>query len=75
MAVGESDKASDDIAAALAALKGHSEDLRCSPYLARCLFLTGAIHAYGMQAVTAEGLFRAAIDKIESSPFATHHIG
>ena len=37
--------------------------------------MTGAVHAHGMEAVTAEGLFRAALDKINHSPFSVHNLG
>lgn len=68
---GEADRQGDLVAAALKAVEGHTDSAAVQPVLGRVLALAAAAHADASNAVTAEGLFRSAVDKL-SGPAAGH---
>jgi tetratricopeptide (TPR) repeat protein len=65
---GSTAKSSDDLSSALKALERHGGDLSCQPVLGRVLCAVAYANLAASMAVTAEGLFRSALDKLEG-PF------
>lgn len=67
--LGEAPKSAEKLSLALKALNGHENDMRTALTTARILRLIACVNMQGAQAVTAEGLFRSAEEKLVS-PFA-----
>lgn len=68
-AQGQGAQASDQLAAALQALDAHKLSMPCQPALGRVLSAVAYANMAASKAVTAEGLFRSALDKLEG-PYA-----
>jgi hypothetical protein len=75
--LGDKSGAAQHLSSALEALKINAQhypnnDFIHSPYLGRCLYLSGCTHFHSGDFVLAEGLFKAAIAKFESNAFCRH---
>ncbi len=58
---------SDYLSSAVKALNPHEGDIRSHPYVARPLRMIGTSHMRVSHAVTAEGLYRAGLEKLATS--------
>lgn len=67
--LGKHEEGMSYLGSALKSLNKHANEPSVAPYIGRCLFLSASAHAHARDAVTAEGLFRAAIEKF-STPYA-----
>lgn len=72
--LGDKSSAAKHISSALAALQlnthRHPEnEFMLSPFLGRCLYLSGCDHFHSGDFVMAEGLFRASMDKFRLNTF------
>jgi len=67
--MGSKSRATELLASALQALEAHKTDLRAQPMLGRVLSLVAYENMANSMAVTAEGLFRAAAEHLQS-PYA-----
>jgi hypothetical protein len=65
---GNAPAASDHLSSALTALNTHVDDVRSHPYFARPLRMIATAHMKVSHAVTAEGLYRSGLDKLQQSP-------
>jgi hypothetical protein len=60
----------DYLGSAMKALKGHKNSAQGSPVLGKILRELAYYHMLNTQAVTAEGLFRSSLEKLEATPAA-----
>lgn len=58
---------SDYLSSAVKALNQHDSDIRSHPYVARPLRMIGTSHMKVSHAVTAEGLYRAGLEKLATT--------
>ena len=69
--LGNKTKSAEYLSSALEAIKVNSQhftnEFSLSPYLGRCLYLSGSNHFHAGDPVLAEGLFRAALDKFNQN--------
>jgi hypothetical protein len=70
---GDLSRRDEYVASALKTLDLHIEDARSHPALGRVLSRAAGAHLDASQAVTSEGLFRSALDRLKG-PYAEHDI-